>query len=367
MEQQTEQEIEKEIKEVREIQKTILPVQQHGKVSEEELFSMLRIVAPGTGLRTALEGIVRAGKGAIIVIENEHLLPLLDGGFRVNCRFTPQRLVELAKMDGAIVLSKDMRRINHANILLTPDNTIRSSETGTRHKAAERTAKQIGNLVIAISERKREINIFYKGTRYTLKHTDEVLRKANEHLQLIEKQRELFDKHTEKLNKLEIRNYPSLLQAMLVIQKGKLIEKISSEIKRDIVELGNESTILRARLKEILAGVEKEINLVIKDYTRLDVRKTRMLLETLSYDEILDSENILKALAYEQPLQTSPIKGWRILTKTSLPEQEIAEIIKSTQSLGKALHSHITVYTEILGEEKAARFKEELTKIKVSP
>ncbi len=351
----------------KEVQETIIQNQNNGKVAEEELFNVLKMVAPGTNLRTALDGASKSGRGALIVIENEHLVQLLDGGFRVNCRFTPQKLVELTKMDGAMILSKDIKRIIHANALLTPDSKIKSSETGTRHKAAERTAKQTGCLVIAISEKKHDITLYYKNIRHHLKNTDEILRKANEHIQLIEKQRELFDVNIDKLNKLELRNYPSLHQALLVIQKGRLIQKILEDVKKYIVELGAEGTLSKTRLKEITAGVDKETNLIIKDYTKLDVKKTRVLLESLTYDEILDSENILKAMAYEKLIQTEPVKGWRILSKTSLPESDIAKLIKETGSLGEAIHSNIKSYFEIIGEDKAKIFKDEIEKIKLNP
>lgn len=324
------------------------------------------MVAPGTNFRTALDGSLKTGKGALIVIENDNLSPLLDGGFRVNCRFTPQRLIELTKMDGAIILSKDLKRISHANVLLTPNSKIKTKETGTRHKAAERTAKQSGTLVIAISERKHEISVFYKNIKHLLKNTDELLRKTNEHIQIIEKQRELFDKYAERLNHAELRNYESLPQALAVIQKGRMIQKISEEIKRYLVELGIEGTLLKTRLKEITSGVEKETNLVIKDYTKLDLVKSRTLLESLAYDEILDSENILRVLAYEKLEQTSPVKGWRLLSKTSLPESEIAQIIKQCGSLSRALYASIKQYEEILGIEKAPAFKEAVERIKLN-
>lgn len=358
-----EQEIEKEVKE---IQKTITPQQVNGKVAEEEFFSVIKMVAPGTNLRTALDGALKTGKGALIVIENEHMLPVMDGGFRVNCRFTPQRLIELTKMDGAIVLSKDLKRINYANVLLTPDSKIKTHETGTRHKAAERTAKQGGTLVIAISERRNEISLFYKNLRYLLKNTGELLRKANEHVQVIEKQRELFDKHISLLNHAELRNYESVPQALIVIQKGRLIQKIAEDIKRYIVELGNEGTLLKTRLKEIISGVDKETTLVIKDYTKLDVSKSRTLLESLSYDEILDSENIARVLAYETLASVHQIKGWRMLSKTSLAEADIAQLVRNLGSLGKALHSNVRTYADILGEEKALFFKAEIEKIKLN-
>ncbi len=355
------------MEEKKEIQVTIVPpVQMHGKISEEEFFSVLKIIAPGTNLRTAIDGALKAGKGALIVVENESLLPIIDGGFRVNCRFTPQRLIELSKMDGAIVLSKDLKKINYANVLLTPNSKIKTLETGSRHKAGERTAKQIAGLVIAISERKHEINLFYKTIKYHVRNTEQILRKANEQIQLIEKQRELFDTYLEKLTRLELRNYPSLHQGLLVIQKGRIIQKIADEIKKYTVELGNEGTLLKTRLKEITMGVEREMNLVIKDYTLLDTKRSKMLLEELSYDEILDQENILRVLAYTPGRQLLPIKGWRILSKTSLPEADIAKLLKDKDSLGEIIHSNARSYFEIIGEERAKAFKDEIEKIKLN-
>lgn len=359
-------EVEEIQKEVKEIQDTILPSSnQHLKVTDEEFATILKMVAPGTQLRSALDGALKAGKGALVVLENESLIPLLDGGFKLNCRFTPQRLVELCKMDGAIVLSKDGKRINHANVMLTPDSKIKTAETGTRHKAAERTAKQTQSLAIAISERKHEISLFYKTHKYHLKSTDEVLRKANEHLQLLEKQRELFDQYVEKLNKLELRNYPNVQQACLVIQKGRIIQKINNDVRKSIIELGSEGTLLKSRLKEISAGVEKETNLVLKDYTRVDVKKSRTLLETLSYEEILDQDNILRVLAYENQPEAFPIKGWRLLAKTSMSEDIISSIMKGLGTLGKILHSSGKEYSTILGEQQGRIAKEEIDKLKL--
>ena len=133
-----------DIEEKKEVQKKIIELPQavNGeKASEEEFLNILRLVAPGTNLRTALEGIVKIGKGALIVVENEMTGEIRDGGFKLNCRFTPQKLMELSKMDGAMILSKDMKKIMYCNVLLTPDNKIPTNETGTRHKAAERSAK----------------------------------------------------------------------------------------------------------------------------------------------------------------------------------------------------------------------------------
>src|SRR3989344_729134 len=348
-----EEEIEPEQK--KEIQVKISKEKNHltEKATEEEFYSILKTVSPGTNLRTGIDGALKAGKGALIVVENEQTSALYDGGFRVNCRFTPQRLVELCKMDGATVLSKNLKRINYANVYLTPKSSMKTNETGARHKAAERTAKQTGTLVIAISERKNEITLFYKNLKHPLKSTEEILRKVNEQIQILEKQRDLFDKNLESLDKLELTNYPGLVKAVNTVKKGYIIQKIAHELRRYIIELGIEATLIKTRLKEIISGVEKETNLIIKDYTNLDVKKTKVLLESLSYEEILDSENILSALAYEKPIMKEPIKGWRLLSKTTLSDADIALLIKETGSLGKALYSGIGIYTNVLGHEKA--------------
>lgn len=349
-----------------EVQETIIPLPTSDKASEEEFFSTLKMIAPGTNLRTALDGALKTGKGALIVVENEKVLPIIDGGFRINTRFTPQKLIELTKMDGAIILSKDVKKINYANVLLTPDSKLKTAETGTRHKAAERTAKQTGSLVIAISERKNEITLYYKNIRHPIRGTDEIRRKVNEQIQIIEKQRELFDRSIEKLNRLELRNYPSLHQAAHSIQKGRMILKIAEELKKYIIELGNEGTLLKTRLKELTSGIEKETNLIIKDYTKLDIKKSRLLIDTLSYDEILDSNNIFKALAYESLTQNHTVRGWRILSKTSLPESDIAQVIKNTGNLGEVIHSNVRLYYHLFGQEKATALKEEIERMKLN-
>lgn len=352
--------------EKKEIQITILPKNNNNKTTEEEFLNVLRVVAPGTNFRAAIDGALKSGKGALIVIENDNTNTLIEGGFKVNCRFTPQRLIELSKMDGAIVMSKDMKRILHANVLLTPDGKIESNETGTRHKAAERTAKQTSGLVIAISERRNETTLFYKNKRYILRPTDHLLRKVNENIQLLEKHRELFDRNASRLNQAELRNQPSLPQALSVIQKGRLIEKITEELRKQIIELGNEGALVKTRLKEISHGVEKETNLVIKDYTKIDLKKSRTLLESLTYDELTDEENIMKSLAFESSTQATA-KGWRMLSKTSLLEQDISLIIKNMKTLGRAINSNINEITPILDKDKAQKFKDEITRIKMNP
>lgn len=336
-------------------------------VSDEEFYSVIRTVSPGTGLRAALEGIMSSGNGALIVVENEFVDPILDGGFRVNARFTPQKLIELSKMDGAITLSKDLKRINMVNVLLTPDSRIRTSQTGTRHKAGERTARQISGLVIAVSERKKEITLFYKSKIYRLNHTSEIIRKANEYLQVLERQRELFDAYLENLNRLELRNYINLNHAIKTIQKGKVIQKISKDLKKYLIELGSEGKLLETRLKEILINVEDETNLIIKDYANVDHKKSIKILDDLSYEQLLEKEKILTALDHESLRKIVPIGGWRILSKIGLGDPEINRIVSGI-GFEKIIATDVkenTINEEVISKDKFISLKVELEKLKL--
>lgn len=337
------------------------------KVSQEEFLSILKLIAPGTSFRSAVEGTLKAGKGALIVIESEILPKIIDGGFKINCQFTPQKLIELSKMDGALILSKDMKRIIYSNALLTPSSKIKTSETGTRHKAAERTAKEAKTLALAISERRGEITLYYKNIRYVLQNPEQILRKASEHIQLLENQRELFDTYVSRLTKSELYTHSNLDLAVTLIQKGMLIQKIIEDLRRQTVELGKEGTLLKVRLKEIKGGVEKETDLAIKDYTKLDVKKSKLLIGNLSYDEILDEKNIFGALAYKENLsRTEPIKGWRVLSKTSLEEPLIAEIIKKLGTIDNVIKAEEPQLIEILKKEQIENFKNEIEKINLN-
>lgn len=335
------------------------------KVTEGEFYSILKFVSPGTNLRKAIDGISKLGNGALIVVEKMGLSGIMDGGFRVNCKFSYQRLIELSKLDGAIILSNDLKRINFANVLLTPTSKIKTSETGTRHKAAERTAKQISGLVIAISEKRREIILFYKNRKYKIRDTSEIVSKVNEYIQVLERQRQLFDSFLETLNRLELKNYINLTHAIKTIQKGKVIQKISEELSKYLIELGIEGQLLKTRLKEILHDVKEETNLMIRDYTKIDNKKTISLLDSFSYEELLDKDRILKILNYDNPREMVKIAGWRLLSKTTLTDPEIAGLIKEKQDFEKIMESDLDESLSSIPKDKFSLLKVELEKLKL--
>ncbi|MEM3074688.1 MAG: DNA integrity scanning diadenylate cyclase DisA [Candidatus Pacearchaeota archaeon] len=357
-------EMDKELVEKKEKQTTIIEIKPTEVATKEEFFNVLKQVAPGTALRSALDNIVDAKKGGLIVIENDLVNKILDGGFKVNTRFTPQKLLELAKMDGAIIISKDMKRINYANVTLTPDSKIPSEETGTRHKSAERTAKMTGTLTIAVSERKNQIHLYYKNFKYYLRDKTEILRRATETLQILEKQRELFDSYIERLNYHEIYNDLNILQAAKVIQKGKTMQKVLESQELTLIELGSEAIALKLRIRELMKDVEKETDLVIKDYTKLNLKKSKSLLDNLSYEELIDTDNILLALAQTENSVINFIKGYRILSKTKLSEKEIIQVIDEFKNLQNIIKAKQEDFEKIIGKEKSIVLTRDLARIR---
>ncbi|MEA3248081.1 MAG: DNA integrity scanning diadenylate cyclase DisA [Nanoarchaeota archaeon] len=309
-------------------------------VEKEKSFrDFIKMVSPGTLLRIVIDDITRSGLGAMIILDTKELRTqnIIEGGFRINSRLTSQKLFELCKMDGAIIISQDFKRILIANTLMTPDSSIHSTETGTRHKAAERTAKQANTFVIAISERKKKTTLYYSQSRYHLKSTDEIIRNLSSTLQVLEKQREILNEQLNSLNVLEMSELVSISDVCKVIQRTEMILKISESIKRNFTELGKEGNIMNMRYRELIRGVEKKESEIIRDYATLPLKRSKTLLSNLTFEGLLDINSIAR-LIIEKPIEEniSP-KGFRFLTHLILSEKEISLIIKQFKDLENIL------------------------------
>ena len=189
------------------------------KSKDSSITNILKLIAPGTPIRDGLENILRAKTGALLLItdNNDIIKKVVDGGFTINEDYTSSKLYELAKMDGAIVLSGDLRKILFANAQLIPSHEIQTLETGTRHRTAERTAKQTGELVISISQRRNIITVFKGNDRYILENTDTVLNKANQAIQTLEKYKKVFDSKLNILNEYEFNDIVTLQNVIVAI------------------------------------------------------------------------------------------------------------------------------------------------------
>ena len=190
--------------------------------TNNEIIEVLKTIAPGTPIREGLENILKAKTGGLIVIgDGKEVMDIADGGFYLDVDYSPARLYELAKMDGAIIISADLKKILYANTQLIPSSSIPTVETGTRHRTAERTAKQTGDLVISISQRRNIITVFKGNDRYILEDTDVVLNKANQGVQTLEKYKKVFDNKLSTLNEYEFNDIVTLENVIIAIQRAE--------------------------------------------------------------------------------------------------------------------------------------------------
>ncbi len=294
------------------------------KPFEEMLLRMLRTVAPGTVLREGLDSIISARTGALIVVgDSPEVMALVDGGFRLDYELAPARLYELSKMDGAIVLSQDARRILIANALLVPGPTIPSGETGTRQKTADRVARQTGELVIAISQKRNVITLYKGGIRYVIPDISVTLARANQALQTLEKYRSVRDQAMATLTALEFENAVTLADVAAAVLRTEMVRRVAREIERYIYELGSEGRLVRMQLAELMANVEDEGESLVEDYiARLGpgaVDAVRRELDTSPRDEIFDPGAIARILGYPGGTSAleSPVspRGYRVLSR----------------------------------------------------
>lgn len=347
------------------------------KGKENTITEILKLIAPGTPIRDGLENILRAKTGALLLItdNNEILKEIVDGGFTINEEYTSAKLYELAKMDGAIVLSGDLKKILYANAQLIPSRAIPTLETGTRHRTAERTAKQTGELVISISQRRNIITVFKGNDRYVLENTEVVLNKANQAMQTLEKYKKVFDNKLNILNEYEFNDIVTLDNVLIAIQRAEMVMKIVEEIQGKIDELGSDGRLVRMQLEELLGDLEKEELLIIKDYIAPSKKKRTPegILEKiadLQYEELNKKALIAKLLGYENFDNYDEVavypRGYRILNKIPrMPNNIVENLVESFKSFQHILAADIESLDEVegIGEIRAKTIKQSLKRM----
>ena len=345
------------------------------KGKEDNITEILKLIAPGTPIRDGLENILRARTGALLLItdNNEVLKEVVDGGFTINEDYSSSKLYELAKMDGAIILSGDFKKILYANAQLIPSYDISTSETGTRHRTAERTAKQTGELVISISQRRNIITIFKGNDRYVLEDTDAVLSKANQAIQTLEKYKKVFDSKLNILNEYEFNDIVTLQNVIEAIQRAEMVMRIVDEIQRQIYELGDDGRLVKMQLEELIGGMDKEETLIIKDYMakgKKSPEKIMKKLEELDYEELNKTSVIAKILGYENFDNYDEVgvytKGYRILSKVPrMPSNIVENLVDSFKSFQHILAADIKSLDDVdgIGEVRARTIKQSLKRM----
>lgn len=345
------------------------------KKEEAVITEVLKVIAPGTPIRDGLENILKAKTGALIVIgDTKEVLELVDGGFQLDVEYTSSRLYELAKMDGAIVLSSDLKKILYANTQIIPSSSIITTETGTRHRTAERTAKQTGALVISISQRRSIITIFKGNYRYVLEDTAKVISKANQALQTVEKYKKVFDNKLSLLNEYEFNDIVTLENVINAIQRAEMVMKIVEEVQKSIYELGEEGRLLEMQLEELVGDLEEEELLIIKDYIAPGKKRTaeKVLeeIKTLEYDDLMLQERIAKTLGYEDFDSYDEVavytRGYRVLNKIPrMPSNIVENLVKSFKSFQHILDADLQQLDDVdgIGEIRARTIKSSLKRM----
>ncbi|NLJ81228.1 MAG: DNA integrity scanning protein DisA [Firmicutes bacterium] len=342
---------------------------------EDQIYKDLELVAPGTQLYEGLENILKARTGALIVLgDSTEVLELVNGGFRIDAEMHPAALYELAKMDGALVLSSDAKKILYANTQLTPDAMIPSYETGTRHRTAERVAKQTGQLVISISQRRNVITIYKSNWKYILREVSVILAKANQALSTLEKYRSVFRQSLINLSALEFEDLVTLADVTTVLQRSQMVTRIAGEIENYVIQLGSEGRLVRMQLEELMADIKDEGLLVFKDYfdnAEANPGDVWAEIETWDSEDLLNLNLMSKALGYAVSLNTSDHtvapRGYRILAKIPrLPMPVIENLVKKFQDLSTVMDASIEELDEVegIGEVRAKAIKNGLRRLR---
>jgi len=344
------------------------------KKNEELLIECLKRIAPGTDLRLGIEYILQGRTGGLIVVgDSEEVLKLVNGGFYIGCSFTPTKFYEVAKMDGAIILSSDGKRILYANTHLFPDPNIRTSETGTRHRTAERVAKQTNTLVISISM-KRDVVTIYKGDiRYMLEESRFILSRASQALQTLEKYKEGLDELTFNLTVKELEDIVTLFDVTTILQKSSIVQRTEKEVKKYIYELGVEGRLINMQVEELMANVVNDSLNIIGDYVHPDITEgpaeIKDRINMLSEKELLELGNIAKFLGHEAEGSLREFdmhtRGLRIITEVRrLPHSVVVSLIDKFGNLKNVLNASVEELSDVpgMGKGKAKSLYDKLKK-----
>jgi len=345
---------------------------------DAELAAALVRVAPGTELRDGLERILRGRTGALIVLAlDDGIDAISSGGFPLDIDFTATRLRELSKMDGAIVIDSATSRIIRAATQLVPDPAIPTSETGTRHRTADRVARQTGYPVISVSKSMNIIALYLRGRRYVLEEPAAVLSRANQALATLERYTQRRDEVTHSLSALEIEDLVTVRDVCGTLQRLEMVRHIASEIHAYLLELGTDGRLVSLQLAELVAGVETDRELLVRDYLpeRWHGRKERTAvkvmesLDQLGPGDLLDLSTISRALGYAgpDPLEDNvSARGHRLLARVPrVPEVVRERLVEHFGSLQALLSASVDDMQEVegIGENRARYLREGLTRL----
>ncbi len=330
-------------------------------------------VAPGRPLREGIERILQANMGALIVVgDDDSVLNICSGGFLFDAEFTPQRLSELAKMDGAIILAPDASRIARANVHLVPDPNVETTETGTRHRTAERVARSIDVPVISVSEDLSIITVYRNDLKHLVEPIPRLLNRANQALQTLERYRNRLDSVTATLSALEVEDLVTLRDVVTVIQRAEMVRRIAEEINSYVLQLGEDGRLVTLQLDELMMGVGDSRRLVVRDYMKTPSKLDRCLniISSFSPKDLSDPEAVGKVLGLspEMKLESSGLepRGYRLLIQIPrLSMNVVNSLVEHFKNLRNIMQASIEELDAVegIGEARAKAIKEGLARV----
>lgn len=343
---------------------------------EDTLRGVLATVAPGTALRDGLERILRGNTGGLIVIGWDPAVDeLCTGGFPLDVEFSATGLRELCKMDGAVVLSSDGGRIVRAATHLMPNPAVPTEESGTRHRTAQRVARQTGYPVISVSQSMRIVSLYIGEGRHVLQSTSELLSRANQAIATLERYKARLDEVSHSLSALEIEDLATVRDAAIVSQRLEMVRRIADEVTGQVVELGTDGRLLALQLDELMAGVDADRELIARDYapTGRRARSAAAVLRDiteLSAIDLLDLTQVARAMGLPGTLEgqdsaVSP-RGYRLLARVPrIPDNVLDRIVEHFGGLQKLLAASVDdlLSVEGVGESRARAVREGISRL----
>jgi diadenylate cyclase len=340
-----------------------------------KLLDALAKVAPGAPLREGLDRILQGGKGALIVVgDGPEVLNICSGGFLLDAAFSPQRLSELAKMDGAIILAPDASRIARANVHLVPNPNVPTSETGTRHRTAERVARSIDVPVISVSEDMRVIAVYSGDEKHPLQAIPRLLDRSNQALRTLERYQNRLDTVSSQLSALEVEDIVTLRDVVMLLQRTEMVRRIAEEIEGDIIELGADGRLVYLQLEEVIGNVEQDYRLAVRDYFHEEASwhldEVMGALAEFGMDQLLDPKAVAETLHLPDGVNDLDThlqpRGFRMLARIPrLPDSVVEAVVARFGNLQKIMRATLDDLDEVegVGETRARAIKDGLARL----
>lgn len=313
------------------------------------LLEHLARMAPGTPLRDGFERILRGRTGGLVVLgDNREVRGLCTGGFQLDVPYSPTALRELAKMDGAILVDRGADRIVWAGVHLTPDPGIPTVETGTRHRTADRVSRQTGLPVVSVSASMSTITLYLDQHRHLVERSDQLLSRANQALQTLERYRSRLREVTHRLSALEVQDQVTVKDVVLVVQRLEMVRRLDAELSGYEVELGSDGRLVSLQRNELSAGLDELAHLLEQDY-RPDDPEAAFGFEQLGVLDpaaLLEPQTVARAfgLSLDQHLDAAATtRGYR----------QVAELSRLPASLGVRLLEHFGSLQSLFGASRA--------------